>query len=525
MDSKRWEIIQTLFHGAADLPESERPAFLKTACGDDERLMAEVLALLEQDARSHSVLDQDLAHVAREVLGEETTPTPPFQQIGPYHIRKVLGEGGMGVVYLAERGDLRNAVAIKLLRDAWLSPARRERFSSEQRTLAQLNHPGIARLYDAGTLDDGTPWFAMEYVDGIPLADYCSRRRCSILERLQLFRAVCEAVQHAHQQAVIHRDLKDSNILVKTDGNARLLDFGIAKQLEGLDTPADQTRTGLRLMTPAYAAPEQIRGERVGVQADVYALGIILYRLLAGRLPFDLTTRTPAEAATIITEQVPARPSVVARETAEASGTDGRNSVRGAAWADLDVLCLTAMHKDPGRRYQSVEALMRDVDHYLKGEPLDARPDTVGYRLRKFVARRLRAVAAAAAVFVLVVGLVIFFTVRLASERDYANRQTAIATAVNRFLSDDLLGRGDPFQSGKADESLLDAIRQASPGIDHKFADEPEVAPRLHLTIAQALDNRSNFPQARQEYERAHALFLRTDPSPKTRWPSNSSAR
>lgn len=508
MDSKRWEIVQTLFHGAADLPESERPAFLKTACGDDESLAAEVLALLEEDARSHSMLDRDLAHVAQQVLGEGTAPAPRFQQIGPYRILQVLGEGGMGVVYLAEREDLHSVVAIKLLRDAWLSPARRERFLSEQRTLAQLNHPGIARLYDAGTLDDGTPWFAMEYVDGIPLAGYCRRHRRTIRERLQLFRAVCEAVRYAHQQAVIHRDLKDSNILVKAGENPRLLDFGIAKQLESFDTPADQTRTGLRLMTPAYAAPEQIRGERVGVQADVYALGVILYELLAGRLPFDLTNRTPAEAATIITEQEPVKPSAVARQTAQ--GADSRNSVSRAAWADLDVLCLTAMHKDPRRRYPSVEALTRDIDHYLKGEPLEARPDTLGYRLGKFLVRRRRPVAAAAAAFAVVVGLVIFFTVRLAAERDHANRETAIAAAVNRFLSDDLLGRGDPFQSGKADESLLDAIQQASPAIDHKFVNEPEVAARLHLTIAQALDNRSNFPEARQEYERAHVLFLQT---------------
>ncbi|HEV2424446.1 MAG TPA: protein kinase [Terriglobia bacterium] len=507
MDSNRWEIIQTLFHGAADLPESERPAFLKNACADDESLIAEVLALLEEDAQSHAVLDRDLAHVAQDVFAAEIPPAPRFQQIGPYRILKVLGEGGMGVVYLAERGDLHSVVAIKLLRDAWLSPARRERFSSEQRTLAQLNHPGIARLYDAGTLDDGTPWFAMEYVDGIPLADYCRRNQSSTGQRLQLFRAVCEAVQYAHQQAVIHRDLKDSNILVKSEGNPRLLDFGIAKQLESFDTPADQTRTGLRLMTPAYAAPEQIRGERVGVQADVYALGVILYELVAGRLPFDLTARTPAEAAAIVTEQEPVKPSVVVRPTA---GAGARDSVSKTEWADLDVLCLTAMHKDPARRYPSVEALTRDIDHYLKGEPLEARPDTLGYRLGKFLVRRRRPVAAAAAAFAFVVGLVIFFTLRLASERDHANRQTAIATAVNRFLSDDLLGRGDPFQSGKADESLVDAIRQASPGIDHKFADAPEVAARLHLTIARALDNRSNFSDARQEFERAHALFLET---------------
>src|SRR2546427_1165150 len=189
----------------------------------------------------------------------------------------------MGVVYLAEREDLGSIAAIKILRDAWLSPDRRERFASEQRTLAQLNHPAIARLYDADTLADGTPWFVMEYVEGVTLTEYCRAHQCSIEVRLQLFRLVCEAVQYAHQRAVIHRDLKPSNILVKSDGTVRLLDFGIAKQLESLDLPIDQTMTGLRLMTPAYAAPEQICGDRVGINTDVYSLGVILFELLTGQ--------------------------------------------------------------------------------------------------------------------------------------------------------------------------------------------------------------------------------------------------
>ena len=180
-------------------------------------------------------------------------------------------------------------VAIKILRDAWVSPARRERFNAEQRTLAQLNHPSIARLYDADTSPDGTPFFVMEYVEGVPLTEYCKAQKCTIPERLRLFREVCEAVLYAHQHAVIHRDLKPSNILVKGDGSVRLLDFGIAKHLENLGELVDQTITGLRLMTPAYAAPEQIRGEQVGIQSDVYSLGVVLYELLAGRLPFDLT--------------------------------------------------------------------------------------------------------------------------------------------------------------------------------------------------------------------------------------------
>jgi serine/threonine-protein kinase len=360
MDSTRWERIQSLFHDVADLPESEQRPFLKAACGDDDRLLAEVEALLEEDARSESLLDPDFANVSEDVLGQPVPRRLGPQEFGPYRIQRELGEGGMGVVYLAERKDLGNLVAIKILRDAWVSAARRERFASEQRMLAQLTHPSIARLYDADTLPDGTPWFVMEYVEGVPLTEYCRRRGCSIRERLELLRSVCEAVQFAHQHAVIHRDLKPSNILVKNDGAVRLLDFGIAKQLEDLDAPADQTRTGLRLMTPAYAAPEQIRMEQVGVHTDVYSLGVILYELLAGRLPFDLSNRTPGEAETIIVNHQPERPSVVAQRSPTAPASSK------AAWDDLDVLCLTAMHKDPERRYRSVEALIRDIDHFLK---------------------------------------------------------------------------------------------------------------------------------------------------------------
>ncbi|MGA7916734.1 MAG: serine/threonine-protein kinase [Candidatus Acidiferrales bacterium] len=513
MDSARWQRVQTLFHQAADLPASEQRGFLETQCGDDPALVSEVLILLREDSRGGSLLERDVGQVAHEVLGDSSSDAAPFKEFGPYRIIQALGEGGMGMVYLAEREDLGSRVAIKVLRDAWLSPARRERFAIEQRTLAQLNHSSIARLYDADTSPDGTPFFVMEYVEGVPLTEYCKQRHSSIAERLRLFRDVCEAVLYAHQHAVIHRDLKPSNILVKDDGTVRLLDFGIAKHLQSLGEAVDQTLTGLRFMTPAYAAPEQIRGEQVGIQSDVYSLGVVLYELLAGRLPFDLSNRTPAQAEKILTEQVAAKPSEIAATTVDGAEGDARGAaaVSKAAWADLDVLCLTAMHKDAQQRYQSVEALIRDIDHYLKGEPLDARPDTLRYRARKFVTRNWRAVSAAAAVIAVVVGLVVFFTLRLARERDNANRQTAIATTINQFLSDDLLGRGNPYQSGKATETLLDAIKVASPRIDRKFKDEPQVAARLHLTIAQALDNRTNYPEARAEYERAYQLFLQTE--------------
>src|ERR1700722_13369227 len=395
MDRSRLEKVQSLFHEAADLPESQRHDFLEAKCDGDPALLNEVLMLLQEDSRGGSLLDRDIAHVAHDVFHDPTTDSQPFKEFGPYRIIKMLGEGGMGVVYLAEREDLGSQVAIKILRDAWLSPARRARFAAEQRTLAQLNHPSIARLYDAETSPDGTPFFVMEYVEGIPLTNYCQQHRCPVAERLRLFREVCEAVLYAHQHAVIHRDLKPSNSLVKEDGTVRLLDFGIAKQIESLGDSVDQTMTGLRLMTPAYAAPEQIRGEQVGIQADVYSLGVVLYELLAGRLPFDLSKLTPAQTERILTEQPAEKPS-----TADHDGNVADAS--RAAWADLDVLCLTAMHKDARQRYQSLDALIRDVDHYLRGEPLAAHPDSLRYPVEKSARRNWKSLSGTAAVLAMV---------------------------------------------------------------------------------------------------------------------------
>src|SRR6266704_958468 len=285
MGAARWERVQAIFHEVADLPQPAQRALLETECREDPALMVEVLGLLEEDARGNSLLDRDAADVAGQVLDVAIPPAFLNQDFGPYRISNVLGQGGMGVVYLAERKDLGSVAAIKILRDAWLSPERRERFASEQRTLAQLNHPAIARLYDASTLPDGTPWFVMEYVEGVPLTTFCEEHASSITERLRLFRAVCEAVEHAHRHLIVHRELKPSNILVTPDGSVKLLDFGIAKQLDSLDGPVDQTKTGLRMMTPAYAAPEQILGEPIGMHTAIYTLGVVMHEVLTGRLP------------------------------------------------------------------------------------------------------------------------------------------------------------------------------------------------------------------------------------------------
>jgi eukaryotic-like serine/threonine-protein kinase len=504
MDSTRWQRVQTLFHEAAELPASKQRVFLEAQCGDDAGLVGEVLTLLEEDARGGSLLDGDVAEVASQIFCNTSSGSLPFKEFGPYRIMKALGEGGMGVVYLAEREDLGNEVAIKILRDAWVSPARRARFNAEQRTLAQLNHPSIARLYDADTSPDGTPFFVMEYVEGVPLTDYCQTQKCSISERLRLFRAVCDAVLYAHQHTVIHRDLKPSNILVKGDGSIRLLDFGIAKHLENLGELVDQTITGLRMMTPAYAAPEQIRGAQVGIQSDVYSLGVVLYELLAGRLPFDFTKCTPSQAEKILTEQEAEKPSDVAGKAAASAETSGRSvTANKTAWADLDVLCITAMHKDPQRRYQSVEALIRDVNHYLAGEPLEARPDTWRYTLGKFVRRHARLVSAAAIIFALLVGLVIFYTVRLTRARNAALMQAARTQRIQRFMLN-LFQGGDPA-AGPADDlrvvTLLDRGVQEARSLDA----EPAVQAELYETLGGIYQKLGKLEQADSLMESALA--------------------
>jgi serine/threonine protein kinase len=508
MDSPRWQRVQGLFHEAAGLPVERRAAYLAEACRDDDSVASDVLALLEADARDTSFVDRGVGEAASEILGEPATSA--LEEFGPYRIKEVLGEGGMGVVYLAERTDLGSLVAIKVLRDAWLSPSRRERFVAEQRTLAQLNHPSIARLYDAGTLHDGTPFFVMEYVRGVPLTEYCRLHRSSVPERLRLLRAVCEATRFAHEHAVIHRDLKPSNVLVREDGSVRLLDFGIAKHLEEPGAGGETTRTAGQQMTPAYASPEQLRGERTDTQTDVYSLGVILYELLAGEHPHDLSSMTPGQAELLVAARDPERPSLVAARHSASPG-EGPPPPGRAAWADLDVLCLTAMHRDRARRYRSVEALIRDLDHHLRSEPLEARPDSLSYRATKFLGRNRRAVAGVSLAVLIVMALTVLFVARLAAERNHANRQSAIAVAINRFLSEDLLGRSDPLQGGKPAETLLDAIKEAASAIDRQFQGEPQVGARLHHTIARALDSRTDYPVARQEYDRAAALYRKVD--------------
>jgi serine/threonine-protein kinase len=517
MDGARWDLIQGLFHQAAELPRPAWRSFLQSACGD-EALVNDVLAMLEEDARGASLLDRGVVEAAQRMMGGAAAPAPP-DDFGPYRITGVLGEGGMGVVYRAERTDVGSVVAIKVLRDAWLSPARRDRFVRERRMLAQLDHPSIARLHDAGALADGTPWFVMEYVRGVPITEHCRAQGSSIEDRLRFFRQVCQAVQHAHQHLVIHRDLKPSNILVTSEGTVKLLDFGISKQIDGPHRGGDETRTGLRLMTPAYAAPEQIRGEPAGVDSDVYSLGVVLYELLIGRPPFDLSELTPSEAEVVIVAREAERPSVAAARALRSSSAEraGGSGVGGvevptasrAAWADLDVLSLTAMHKERGRRYQTAAGLIRDVDHFLAGEPLEARPDDVRYRAGKFVARNWRPLAGAAAAFAVIVGLVVFYTVRVTTARNVALAEAARTQRIQRFMLS--LFEGGDKEAGPTEG--LRAVTLVDRGVKEaqSLVGEPAVQAELYEALGSIYQKLGDLPQAdsllRRALEQRRAMY------------------
>ena len=466
MDSARWDRIADIFNDAAERPEAERQAFLDEACGSDAELMAAVRTMLKSDSAGSPLLDRGLPEIAYRMVGGPAE-TLPFQEVGPYRLIRILGEGGMGVVGLAEREDTGRPVAIKFLLHAGMTPARRERFAREIKTLAKLNHPFIARLYDAGTLADGTPWFVMEYVEGERFTEYCRQRERPVEEQLRLFRSVCEAVQYAHGQAVIHRDLKPSNILVERDGTPRLLDFGIARELNNPNDAGDGSGSSVRFYSEGYAAPEWKRDGSVGAYTDVYSLGVILYEMLAGRRPSG---------------HPPEKPSAVSHR-----------ALSKRAWKDLDAVCLKALDHDVRERYGSVEALIRDIDHYLNEEPLEARPGGVQYRFGKFVRRNRRAVLAACSVFTLIAGLVFFFTVRLARARDAALAEAARTKRVERLMLSLFKDSGDAANpSGLPAIALLDrGLKQAA-----SLRADPEAQADLYETLGSMYEVLGNYARA-----------------------------
>ncbi len=418
----RWQRINAIFDGALDLPEAGRAAYLDEACAGDPELRLEVTRLLDAHFRTSGFIEEPLGQVF-EKIAESPPRSFEGRRIGAWRVLREIGRGGMGTVCLGKRADrqFEQRVAIKLIHPGMDSASVLRRFVTERRILASLDHPNIARLYDGGSTDDGSPYFVMEFIEGVPIDRYCDERRLSVTKRLDLFRQVCAAVTFAHQSLVIHRDIKPSNVLVTGDGTAKLLDFGIATILHDTEAGTDpRTATVQHLMTPEYASPEQIQGLRATTLSDVYSLGVMLYELLSGRPPYHFASRSLAEVARVLSEAKPERPSTAITSPRRAEADSARaaedaeriSAVREGSVdrlhrrlrGDLDNIVLKAMHADPPRRYASVEQFSEDIRRHLVGLPVIARPDTFTYRTRKFVGRNRVAVGAVILVALALVG-------------------------------------------------------------------------------------------------------------------------
>ncbi len=521
MDSERWERIQTLFMAALDRGLDERIAFLNEACAGDPDLRGEVEVMLHAHEDSHALA------IENRLLEEEAVePMAPEAllgtRIGPYRLKKLIGQGGMGDVYLAERDDeqYRQEVALKLVRPGLHTAEIIQRFRTERQILARLVHSNIARLLDGGMTDDGRPYLVMQYIEGVPITAFCDAHRLPVEERLRLFREVCAAVQFAHRNLVVHRDLKPSNILVKEAGEVKLLDFGIAKLLDPDAVSVAVTRTELRVMTPEYAAPEQVRAEAVTTATDVYALGILLYELLTGHRPYRLASRVQAEIERIICEKEPTRPSTAISEVVELRKQDGTTETVtpervGAARrtpvgrlqrllrGDLDNMVMMALRKEPERRYGSAGQLAEDIDRYLGGRPVIAQKDTLGYRARTFV-RRNRVGVGVAALFVLVlIGFSVVTALQaqtVARERDTAQAERdkseqVVQVLVNLFQTSNptVVPGGDTLRVGEF-------LEQGEARVLDELEDQPEVQARMKQVLG-------NMYRARSQYDRARPLL------------------
>ncbi len=500
---ERWPEVKSLLEQALEVPAEERATWL-ARLGAEPALVAEVEELLALEDQAGGFIDEPVFSF------RQPAPEPEAgRRLGPWRLLRPLGKGGMGTVYLAERADraFELTVAVKLLKTGLDTEELISRFEAERHILARLIHPNIARLLDGGTGEDGRPYLVMEHVEGEPIDVYCDRHRLSTRVRLELFRSVCSAVQLAHQNLVVHRDLKPANVLVTADGTVKLLDFGIAKLLAPQeDAPSHAAPTLAHLggvpLTPRYASPEQVRGEPITTASDVYSLGVVLYEILTGHRPYRLDVLTPTEIERVVCEAVPPRPSTVVRRSEELATADGGrllltpDAVAGTRdgdaarlsrrlAGDLDTILLTALRKEPDRRFASAEQLSEDIRLYLAGLPIRSRPDSFGYRAGKFLGRHAFGVSAAA------VGLVVLlaFAGAMAWQRaEIAARSREVARERDRAEANEdfllkLISQTDP-RSAKGKEIT---IRQALDQRASRLAKETTLDPATRADLLDAL--------------------------------------
>ncbi|MEM0961559.1 MAG: serine/threonine-protein kinase [Bacteroidota bacterium] len=492
----RWTEADTLFSAALQRPPDERTAWLRATCGDDPTLYHAVAALLDADVEAEAALGESATVFAAGLLDavehDAEAGLAAGTRVGAYEVVGELGRGGMGAVYRAARADgtFEKEVALKLVKRGMDTDEVLRRFHSERQILAVLDHPNVVRLLDAGAHDDGRPFLAMELAEGEPITAYADARRLGVEARLDLLAQAVEAVAYAHRRLVVHRDLKPSNILVTPEGRVKLLDFGIARLLD--PESGALTRPEMRILTPEYAAPEQIRGETLTTAADVYALGVVLYELLAGTRPDG---PDPARLSTVVTEA-----------GASARGTTADRLAR-VLRGDLDTLALAALRADPERRYASADALLDDLGRYRQRLPLRARPESATYRIGRFVARHRLGVGVGVVVLALLLGGSAFTSTRVAAERDAARAERDRAEATAAFVTG-LFDAADPFVAPTERPDTLrarDLLLRGAGRAHSVLADQPATRADVLTTVGEALIALGLYTEADSVLDRAVA--------------------
>lgn len=512
----RWRKIKKIFSEALNLKGDERLRYIKKACDGDRELMNELFSLMEAHERP-GILDRSIEDIKLSAISVAKSDRMKGRRIGNYRIVDELGHGGMGSVYLAERadGEFEKKAALKLLHSPFASESQIERFKSERQILASLNHDNIARLLDGGVTEHGQPYYVMEFVEGQPIDQYCNHHKLNVSERLELFGEVCRAVQYAHSKLVVHRDLKPSNIMITNDGRVKLLDFGIAKFLENKPTFRSNkslTRPGLLPLTPTYASPEQIRGEMISTASDIYQLGILLYQLLSGSLPYRVEGKSPAELEKTICETEPHR---LYKQLIQHSGSSNnekicfdRSTTPKKLYRDLsgdvEKIVMKALRKEPDRRYESVRQFEEDISRYLSGKPVRAHPDSKFYRVKKFLRRNKVEVAAVLLISILLTGYLVTITwhshqTKKALERAESEAEKS-AQVVDFMIG--MFEAGDPL-ANPGDEITARQLIERGLEEANRLNNQPELQANMFHVIGKVYTSLGRYEDAADILEKA----------------------